>query len=546
MAPVFSLALALALPASAQRLTTPKVPAPSVAPIASALPAVPLPQADPSKPLAIDTLRRASLALAKGQPLIKLNYTFDLAKLAAPFDDEPADPHWDFDARSPATLQAPRTRWPLARPAPPKPSSFLEPAPNRPIMRALAHVNRWVMLTGIPLLNKIPVVRDWPLVRGYFRLREIDFPEKDRARLARAVNSDTAAFLAPNHPEFATDWMMDKELSTHVAPYMAAWAAREIVRAAPWLWLRNNLISNDGGEAAKEYSVRSALEGHATLLHPEGAVHWTGDYVHRLFPGVAELAVRTSLKTAKPTYIAPVVWKFRFVGDVSGGLLREIAYLEKALSLPTGEGLELAARFGELEEGILAQRMKQFGYAGASEGDFFARQEAFRAWLIDDLAGRHFLDAALPPAGGVLRVARAMRTELGRSADEARRAQLASDIEKADEARRLGEFSREIYGGERLTQEQIYESLKRDRDRLVRGGFVEAIGRMLPRPVGPRIAHVGVPAPIRVLKAAAAGGKVYEALLLEYTRERMQAKLDEINRRIAPETARYAVANPLR
>ena len=52
-----------------------------------------------------------------------------------------------------------------------------------------------------------------PLIRGYFWLREIDLSAEDEARLRRAVNRETAAFIGPNHPEFGFDWMMDKELS---------------------------------------------------------------------------------------------------------------------------------------------------------------------------------------------------------------------------------------------------------------------------------------------------------------------------------------------
>ena len=538
-------ALFASAPAFAQlKLAPPRVPVSRGVPLAAALPTrLPSPSPDVAgKPTVFQALRLAALGVATGEPGVRLRRSFDLAGAGSGSLGDGVEPDWDFPHDSPATLARSPAEESGPRPAfrvPTPQQKFLEPKPDRLVMRTLVYVNRWLMLTGLPVLNRIPVVRDWPLVRGYFRLRAIDFPPADRERLARAVNRGTAGFLAPNHPEFATDWMLDKEVSSYVAPYMSAWAARDIVRGAPWLWLRNNLIANDGGEAAKEYSIRSALDGKGSLLHPEGAVHWSNDYVHPLFGGIAELAARAALRTDKATYIAPVVWKFRFTDDVSAGLLREMGIVEKALGLPSGEGQGVAARFAALQEGILAGQMRKFGFAAGADGGFFERQEAFRNRLRQDLASRH--------DGDPLRVARALKTELlGGEPEAARRSRLEADLMVADEIRRLGEFTRAIYGTERLTQEQVYECLKRDRGRLVRGGLSETLARLLPRPVGPRIAHIGVPEPIRVLKTAAAAGKVYEKILLDETRARMQSKLDEINRRIAPLAARYSVLNPLR
>src|ERR1043166_7574995 len=132
------------------------------------------------------------------------------------------------------------------------------PQPNTALMWILGVVNRWFCLAGLPLLRKIPVVRDLPFVHGYFWVRRIDLPEHDRRTLSGAVNRQTVAFLGPNHPEFATDWMIDKEVSSLVAPRMASWADRGIVSAAPRFWGMNNLVANDGGDAARDYSVEWA------------------------------------------------------------------------------------------------------------------------------------------------------------------------------------------------------------------------------------------------------------------------------------------------
>src|SRR6476469_2061609 len=107
-----------------------------------------------------------------------------------------------------------------AAPRSPEPArGWHRPRPNSALMRLLGAVNRW-LLTGMPVLRHIPLVRDLRFVRGYFRVRAIDLPDADRRRLLGAVNPETVAFLAPNHPEFATDWLVDKEISSMVAPRM--------------------------------------------------------------------------------------------------------------------------------------------------------------------------------------------------------------------------------------------------------------------------------------------------------------------------------------
>lgn len=113
-------------------------------------------------------------------------------------------------------------------------------------------------------------------LRGLMKVQAIDFPATDEARFRAYVNDGTAAFIAPNHPEFLTDWLLDKELSVRHAPLMASWATHEVVNgmgaAMQWFWSSNNLIAQipgAGGAAGKNHSVGWALQGHAVLLHPE-------------------------------------------------------------------------------------------------------------------------------------------------------------------------------------------------------------------------------------------------------------------------------------
>ena len=397
--------------------------------------------------------------------------------------------------------------------------AFREPRPSRFLMWLLGYVNRWFLLLGLPLLRRIPGIRDLPGVRGYFWVREIDLPDADLERLQRAVNPDTAAFLGPNHPQFGFDWMMDKEISTRIAPRMASWAAANIIDTAPGFWLRNNLIANTGGEAAMRYSVDRALAGDAVLLHPEGSVHWTGSRIHPLFGGIAEMACEAARRAGadgKPVYIVPIVWRIVHAGDISEALHAEMAHIERYLGLPESMAINVSERFRALQESILLRQMHVFGFQpGWVAGlDFFARQDAFRDWLIEDLETRYPIERCDSVEKLLARFRRAIPSAL------------KSDRAKVDEALRLGGFSREVYARKPLTQEQIAESLKRHRATLVRRGWKNVLHNYLPTPLGPRIVRVRVPEPILVdpVRAEREGAE-YARVLLATTHERMQGML---------------------
>lgn len=396
---------------------------------------------------------------------------------------------------------------------------FQPPRPSRPLMWVLGYINRWFLLLGLPLLRRIPLVQDLRGIRGYFWLREIDLPDPDRERLQRAVNPGTAAFIGPNHPEFGFDWMMDKEMSTIVAPRLASWASGDIIQSAPGFWLRNNLISNTGGEAAMQYSIDRALAGDGVLLHPEGSVHWTADKVHPLFNGIAEMACAAARRAGvegKQVYIVPIVWRMRYVTDIDEAMHREMGLIERYLGVPESGSPNLTERFRALQENILLRQMHVFGFEpGWVEGlDFFARQNAFRDWLIEDLETRYTIERCESVERLLARFKRAIPRHM------------SSDRAKVDEAIRLGGFSRDVYACKPLTQEQMAESLKRHRATLVRRGWRNVLHNFLPTPLGPRVAHVRVPEPILVdAGRASREGAAYARALLHMLHDRLQAAL---------------------
>jgi hypothetical protein len=404
---------------------------------------------------------------------------------------------------------------------------FVSPKPNRGLMWTLGYVNRWMIL------------------RGHLRVRHFDLPRADRARLRMAVNENTAAFIAPNHPEFGTDWILDKELSTLVAPRMASWAAHGIVRSAPAFWRRNNLIANNGGEAATEYSVAWALDGHGVLLHPEGMVHWTADRIHRLFGGVAELACEAARRAdGTRVYIAPVVWKLRYLHDVSDALHAEMRLIERVLGLASGDGLRIANRFQALQNNLLERQMRRFE-CETSVSDLFGRQEVFRAHLVADLLTRHDVE----PSESIDQAIHRLSRTVAEKRKHERSPGLEVDAKKVAEAERLGGFCRDIYSTAMLSQEQIGESLKRIRASMLRDGLANTLHNFLPTPYGDRVAHVRVPEPIAIdtMRASASTEcerTTYVCSLIEATRMRMQQRLDAINVEIGEQVAEFSHPNP--
>ncbi len=413
------------------------------------------------------------------------------------------------------------------------PLEYRDPMPSPTLIRALGPVNRLLILPHL------------------LRVRAVDFPSADVQRMRQFVRPGAVAFVGPNHPEFMTDWMLDKEVSRRVSPLMAHWASYEIVNMDPFaqqLWLRNNLIANAPGGRGREYSVRWATLGHGVLLHPEGTPTWHGDHVGPLVPGIIELAWETCRQLAEagrdlPVHLVPVVWKLHFSGDVGPALACEMELIERRLDLPAGRGLEVERRFARLQRAILERSCEHFGGTGAIDDmGFFEAQAEHGRGLLARLESRH---------GGTT-------GEFARRVHTLRRAILAAGAAGDPEARadrrvlleveRLARFSRERYGSATLTQEQIAESLKQVRLAFLTRGVRDALHGVVPVAVAPRIARIRAPAPIAVHEAFARGGDDAAAqtgMLAEF-RARLQGGLDRLRAELAPEIDPFRRANLLR
>ncbi len=393
------------------------------------------------------------------------------------------------------------------------------------------------------------------------RVTGIDFPTADEKRLREHVSPDTVAFIAPNHPEFLTDWLLDKELSARHAPLMASWATHEVVNgmgaAMQWFWLGNNLIAQipgAGGAAAKAHSIGWALAGHAVLLHPEGSVAWTADRVQPLFGGIADMAIEAVRRThaASPrrrVLVVPVVWRYRFTRDVHAALGHELDRVERKLNLPGRADATPAERMHDLYLALLARDESLEGVALPADRSFAARQRS----LLDALASR--LGSALDAAGfeGLPDEA---EDALGRARGVVRRADrwLRDDASKAstrcDEIRTAAStlrFDPAWYASATLTQEQVAESLKRLRADYCFTGLCDDVHRFVPRPVGPRVAHLRVPAAIDVTawidRNRSTDADAGDALLAEL-RGCMQRALDDMAAQIDPVSGARVYPNP--
>lgn len=409
---------------------------------------------------------------------------------------------------------------------------FVAPKPNRLLIRLMTPANRVLMLKGFPLLRDVPLLNRVAGIRGISNVRHIDFPDANRARLAAVCGKGKATFLTPNHPEFFTDWMIDKEIVSNAAPLTASWATNGVVNGlgelAQKFWLANNLIAQIPGnsESARQYSVDWAVKGYGVLLHPEGAVGWHGDWVAPLMPGAAEMAVAAleQGRAADPgfqAWIAPVVWKLVFLHDADAGLRAECAYVEQRLRIESADRhASPAERVYAIYENLLARDEDKAGITADRSQPVPRRLEALIAELSQRLASQ--IGAAnLSSISELLRAARRwLRTSDAGGDDTTVRAVKAT----ADTLQRLARLGPFAWSSETMTQEQAAEHIKRIRNDYCSGSFRDTLNRFVPQPVGPRRAIIRVPEPIAVHDC---GGDA-EALTAEL-RLRLQGALDDIN-----------------
>lgn len=379
----------------------------------------------------------------------------------------------------------------------------------------MTFVNRIVMLHGIPGFRDLLPFNRLAGLRGVANVRHIDFPEDDRQRLKACCGAGKATFLTPNHPEFFTDWMIDKEVVSRVSPLAASWATHGVVnglgRLMQKFWLANNLIAQIPGNsaAAKEHSVTWALKGHGVLLHPEGGVGWHANIVAPLLPGAVEMGFE-ALKRGRLTdpdfkvWIAPVIWKLAFTGNVETALARECAYVENSLKIERRAADSLPERIHHIYATLLSRDEAAYGLRSDERVSYDARQKDLLAELGRRLAELVSVDADTLDTAELLRRSRRwLRENIDGTENQAQVRTLADTIQRLQ---RVGPWAS---ANPRITQEEIAEHLKRIRNDYCKDTLRDTINRFVPQPAGPRRAYVRVPGPLGL---HAYQGSVEEAL----------------------------------
>ena len=403
---------------------------------------------------------------------------------------------------------------------------FIPPKPNQVVMRLSGTLNEWGLLFGVPFLRKVPILRQIPPFGGYFKVNRIEINKDDEATLRSVTNPSHAFFFGPNHPEFTTDWLIDKYISVRFAPRMSSWAASSIIRGPlSRFWSANNLIGNDGGEAAKEYSVQCALNGDGTLLHPEGTVRWRSDKIFDLLPGIVDMAIDAAQKCQdreieKKVFIVPLVWKIVYDEDVRSALGRAISRLEKILNLPGTESLSLGKRYVTLHQNLLLQQMKKFSSESGDNPPRLDDAQRFFDSLFEELSLKYEVSG---PKAEIHKL-------LHRLYKKAKELKNRRDADAVIELQRLAAYSRDTFEKKFFYQEEIAEGLQFIRQIFLTGGY-DSVRSMLPKPFGWRTVHLRVPPPLEIslLLRASQDRSELRASLLEELKQSMDRALCELN-----------------
>jgi len=379
---------------------------------------------------------------------------------------------------------------------------FVAPRPNPALIRIMTVVNRIVMLHGIPGFRDLLPFNRLAGLRGVANVRHIDFPDADRERLKASCGMGKATFITPNHPEFFTDWMIDKEIVSQVSPLAASWATHGVVnglgRTMQKFWLANNLIAQIPGNsgAAREHSVDWALKGHGVLLHPEGSVGWHANVIASLLPGAVEMGLE-ALKRGRATdpdfkvWVAPVVWKLAFTRNVAPALAQECAYVERSLEIERRAADTLPERVHHIYTTLLSRDEAACGRIPDERASYVARQKDLLAEL-----GRR-LGELLSVGSDALDVAELLRRSRRWLREDTGDAETQKQVRLlADTIHRLQRVGIWASANPRITQEEIAEHLKRIRNDYCKGSLYDTINRFVPQPAGPRCAHIRVPEPL--------------------------------------------------
>ncbi len=421
-------------------------------------------------------------------------------------------------------------------------NEFVRPKPNPTLIRFLVPVNNIMCLKGVPVLRDVPVLKRIPGIRGICNVRHIDFPRAELDRLKAICGGDKIVFMAPNHPEFFTDWMLDKYVTSQACKMAANWATHGVVNGLGKMmqkfWLANNLIAQIPGNPgpSRAYSVEWAGKGHGVLLHPEGGVGWHCNFIAPLYPGALEMAREALAENpAGEAFVAPLVWKLVFNDDVTDGLHKECGYVEKKLQIARGgNGNDIANRVFNLYEVLLKRDEEKWALEVGKIASFRDRQLALIKALREKLCGCIDDSYIAKEEELLLRGARRWMRE---NKDDPQRKTCRDLVETIARHESLDDYA---FVNMTVTQEELAEHIKRIRRDYCKGSLKDTLNTFVPQAAGPRTAHIRIPEPF------ALHGKNGKRVKLEDLRAAMQKTLDEINDEVEARGGFIKFDNPFR
>jgi hypothetical protein len=418
---------------------------------------------------------------------------------------------------------------------------FVAPKPWLGFSKAMSWVNRVFMLHGVPLLRDVPLLRRIPGIRGLTDIRTIIVDPNEIAQLKALCDSKAAVFILPNHPEFFTDWMMDKEIISRCCPNAASWATNGVVNGMGnviqkfWLW--NNLIAQIPGDStsAKKYSIDWALKGNGVLLHPEGAVGWHSNYVAPLMSGAADMALEAKrLAPHGPAFLVPVVWKLEFIEDATSRLSKECSYVEKKLRISNASHGNPAERVYAIYNELLDRELLVLETNNTADMPALEKRRCLEHVIKTILS--QYLGAEISSTN-VSEIAKQVRRKARNEPMEnnaiARQAQhLAQRLQLIA---RLGDFAGHTAT---TTHEEVAEHVKRLRNDWCKGTLRDTVNAYLPQPAARRIAH------LRILEQIEVKSGVDPQATMAKVRTALQDALDLINEKLETKSSRKDWVNP--
>ncbi len=379
---------------------------------------------------------------------------------------------------------------------------FRTPSPKPALMRALGRVTDRFVLPRVA------------------RVDAIHLPDGDVERLRAALAAPFV--LCPNHPEYFTDWMLDKWLASRFAPRACCWADPAVVngmgRFMSWLWLSNGLVAavrGDELEKALTYSAQCLARGDGALIHPEGEVNWDNEALGILRAGALRIAERGAHVSGRTAHVAALTWFIRFREDATPGLQGELDYVESRLGVHAPRLAGPAQRLGLLYDTLIERQADAFNLEiGAREDGFARRFERGLAHAVERLAEAWPDNCPADLPTEPIAAARAWRS--------ASRRVVHPDPEFRRQIGVLDRMLRLVPASVHeptITQEQVSERLKRLRLDWLRGTLRDNITRFVPRAAAQRDVFVRVCEPLDVTP-----GADHSALLIAL-RDRMLAAL---------------------